>query len=498
MQAQQNATAPAMAGRPEPVQVVASPSIVEFGSELVSEVIERLPGSSPRFVACAPGRLDVMGGIAEYSGALVLSTTLADHVCVAAQRRDDGKLMITTPSSAGPENGGPTIIAVNRLVSSGAEVVSADSGREFVAGDSRRTELCVLGTVVEMVRANLLPGLGGGLSISVGSTMDGLTDVGHSAAVGAAVLAVVAASAGAHVEPMQGAVVCQRMENDWLAMPVGIADAVCCLLGEPNALLQLQCEIPSIASPTKLPDELVLSGVDCGVVLPNAPDKYKQVRTATFMGCALVELIMRHDGRNPGRRGSHLSRVSITDYVEHVRDRIPTKMKGSEFLSRFGETGDPLTRIDPDVVYKIRSRTEHHIYEHSRTCQFAQFLSRAIRNGDSRPLKEAGGLMYASHWSYGQRCGLGSVETDRLITLIRAQRSEAGIYGAKISGRGCGGVVVVLMQSTSRAHEALATVMQAYQEETGHRPQGLRGSRPGVLVSGVRQVSAINREQGGS
>ncbi len=97
MQAQQNATAPAMAGRPEPVQVVASRSIVELGSELVAEVIERLPGSSPRFVACAPGRLDVMGGIAEYSGALVLSTTLADHVCVSAQRRDDGKLMITTP-----------------------------------------------------------------------------------------------------------------------------------------------------------------------------------------------------------------------------------------------------------------------------------------------------------------------------------------------------------------------------------------------------------------
>ena len=40
-----------------------------------------------------------MGGFAEYAGALVLTRTLGDHVCVAVQRRADDKISVT----AGPE-----------------------------------------------------------------------------------------------------------------------------------------------------------------------------------------------------------------------------------------------------------------------------------------------------------------------------------------------------------------------------------------------------------
>jgi L-arabinokinase len=39
------------------------------------------------FVARAPGRLDVMGGIADYSGSLVLQLPLAEACHVAVQRR---------------------------------------------------------------------------------------------------------------------------------------------------------------------------------------------------------------------------------------------------------------------------------------------------------------------------------------------------------------------------------------------------------------------------
>ena len=40
----------------------------------------------PVFVARAPGRLDVMGGIADYSGSLVLQLPLAEACHVAVQR----------------------------------------------------------------------------------------------------------------------------------------------------------------------------------------------------------------------------------------------------------------------------------------------------------------------------------------------------------------------------------------------------------------------------
>ena len=177
----------------------------------------------------------------------------------------------------------------------------------------------------------------------------------------------------------------------------------------------------------------------------------------------------------------------MNDYVERFRDRIPTKLRGEEFLERFGETGDWLTRVDPTYVYKIRSRTEHHIYEHARSGQFVECLSRAIRNDNHRVLSDVSKLMYASHWSYGQRCGLGSVKTDLLVSLLRKQR-DVDIYGAKVSGRGCGGIVTLFMRATDSADAALGAALEAYAAKTGESARLIRGSSPGALVAGVREM----------
>ena len=112
----------------------------------------------------------------------------------------------------------------------------------------------------------------------------------------------------------------------------------------------------------------------------------------------------------------------------------------------------------------------------------------AIRNKSERVLAKAGGLMYASHWSYGQRCGLGSVETDLLVNLIRKHASDAGVYGAKVSARGCGGVVTVLMQSTDRASAAVEEVVNRYQAKSGRKATLIRGSSQGAFASGVREL----------
>ena len=55
--------------------------------------------------ARAPGRLDVMGGVADYSGSIVLEMPLAEAACVAWQWREDRLLRIRTvgAESAGLE-----------------------------------------------------------------------------------------------------------------------------------------------------------------------------------------------------------------------------------------------------------------------------------------------------------------------------------------------------------------------------------------------------------
>ena len=62
------------------------------------------PNTSPRFTAAAPGRLDVMGGIADYSGSLVLQMPIRERTTVTLALRNDGLLRIQTlsPGEAHP------------------------------------------------------------------------------------------------------------------------------------------------------------------------------------------------------------------------------------------------------------------------------------------------------------------------------------------------------------------------------------------------------------
>lgn len=457
-------------------------------SPMMDDVLTLLPPQPTRFAVCAPVRLDVMGGLADYSGSLTVSKTADDHVCVAVQRCPEAILSIALTGSLALDGNLPTVIATCDLRGSNGEWIRAGQWHGEVETPGTVVVRTVVGAVVEMLRATHGSQLDGGFSIAVGSTRDGTPGIGGDAALVSATLLATAAAADVTLQPTKNVELCQRVLNEWLSLPVGISDGACVLLGEPNALMQCRSEPLAIPAQLPLPDNLTVAGIDTGSIHDEAKLKYTRVRTASFMGRALIDRIVKHDGADLLQWNGLLACVSVSDYVDRFRDRIPTKLKGSEFLDRFGETGDPLTRVEPPFVYKIRSRTEHHIYEHARACEFVECLSRAIRNNDEQALHGAGELMYASHWSYGQRCGLGSIATDALVRLIRENAAHAGVYGAKISSRGCGGVVVVLMRSGEKEMEALSAVLKRYQAETGNKPVLLQDSLPGALISGVQRL----------
>jgi L-arabinokinase len=93
--------------------------------------------------------------------------------------------------------------------------------------------------------------------------------------------------------------------------------------------------------------------------------------------------------------------------------------------------------------------------------------------------------MYESHESYSA-CGLGSSGTDRLVELIRASERESGLYGAKITGGGSGGVVAVLGREGSRL--AVEDVAARYSRETGRVASVLGGSSSGAASFGAIKV----------
>jgi len=90
--------------------------------------------------------------------------------------------------------------------------------------------------------------------------------------------------------------------------------------------------------------------------------------------------------------------------------------------------------------------------------------------------------MYQSHASYSA-CGLGSSGTDALVGLVREAGPAAGLYGAKITGGGSGGVVAVLARAGSRS--AVEGIVRDYERLTGRATMVLGGSSDGAARFGV-------------
>ncbi len=100
---------------------------------------------------------------------------------------------------------------------------------------------------------------------------------------------------------------------------------------------------------------------------------------------------------------------------------------------------------------------------------------------------DAGQLMYESHQSYGELAGLGCKETDLLVEMIKTQGPDRGLYGAKASGWGSGGTVVVLAARGSE--DTVQNVVSQYRDQSGYEPYLFAGSSCGALEMGVVRVA---------
>jgi len=462
---------------------------VEVLSPLAGEATRRLHGEGPRYVAAAPVRLDIMGGVSEYCGALVLGMTAEDHVCAAAQKRNDGKISLSLPHVPGESNGRLDweIAAVElHHQASHSTGESGDGAKQGKSGVIRR---CVLGALVEGLRANVLPAFQGGMALAAASTLGDLTTAGGEAALTVATLVSAAAALNRTPTPEDGVSVCRKVRKAWLGRLTGAADPIVSSSGERFSLIGIRSDAGAVDEIVPLPDGLQIAGVDLGSVCAETEIRFGRVRTAAFMGRLLIDRIIQHDELRNIDWDGHLSGIRVSDFVSHFRDRLPTKIMGADFLEKFGETGDPLTTIDPSETYKIRSRTEHHIYEHARSLRLSNLISQWNRDvASDDALVEAGELLAASHWSYGQRCGLGCAEADRLVTLIRRHGRTRGIFGAKITSCGCGGTVAVLMRSTDEAADALNEAVNEYSAGAARSARIFSGSRSGALVEGARSL----------
>src|SRR5262245_64957138 len=90
----------------------------------------------PVTLARAPGRLDVMGGIADYSGALVLEMPIAAATWVAAQPSDEPSVVIQSDDIGALGGEGTVTIPLAELVPD--EPLTYARAHALLTADSRR------------------------------------------------------------------------------------------------------------------------------------------------------------------------------------------------------------------------------------------------------------------------------------------------------------------------------------------------------------------------
>jgi L-arabinokinase len=450
-------------------------------------------GGRPVRVSRAPGRLDVMGGIADYTGSMVCEMTLGHAAAVALAPREDGNVQVFSFNLL-DEHKPFTLRMPLAAVADG----SAETLRREFDQPGRKWAAYLVGCLFVLHRRNLIDirgGATGGISLALYSTVPIGAGVSSSAAVEVATMTNLVGhfALRATVDPLDVAAMCQEAENHVAGAPCGVMDQATSCLGEAGKLLRMVCQPHDLLPALSLPEGIRVVGINSNVRHIVGGGAYGRTRCAAFMGHRIILETMREIGAAAGRplerdpMNGYLANIDPEDYKLLFRPHLPEAMRGSDFLNRYGATVDPVTRVEPEAEYAVQQATDHHVLEARRVRRFCEFLDQAASQTGPRrkaALDRAGHLMYASHLSYTNDAMLGAPECDLLVRLVR-EREPDGLYGARITGGGSGGTVAVLCDEGDRAADALADVMEEYERQSGEKPQLLSGSSPGAWHVGT-------------
>jgi galactokinase len=442
--------------------------------------------AAPVTVARAPGRLDLMGGIADYSGSLVLELPLAAATLVAAQPTRDGRLTVRSLASLGAVVDAEAMLSVETLAPHRVPLDYPATRALLAAEPRRRWAAYVVGAFLVLARERGLSM--DGMRLLVDSSVPLGKGVSSSAALEVAAMNAICGAHGVLLEGRDLALLCQMVENLVVGAPCGVMDQMTAACGERDRLLALLCQPAELQAQVVLPPELEVWGIDSGIRHEVGGADYGAVRVGAFMGYRIIAeaaglaVTPKPEGRvhvDDIRWCGYLANVTPAEWEAAFREAVPETMNGAPFLRRYGGITDSVTRVDAARSYPVRQPTAHPIYEHHRVHRFRDVLEGGAAAENERVL--LGDLMYQSHASYGA-CGLGTSGTDRLVALAR----EAGAYGAKITGGGSGGVVAVLTRAGSQA--VVQRIAREYERLTGQTATVLGGSSDGADRFGVLRL----------
>lgn len=357
---------------------------------------------APIQVVRAPGRLDIMGGLAGAHAGHAVTLPTAEAACAAIQAREDDMVRLWSPC----RDGSRTQMLSVRLGDLGlpSEPLDYEQARAFLLADPRdRWAGYLLGSLMVLAREHALRPAHG-VELLLHSDVPNRCGVGSSTAITVAALRAFAVQFGLDLSPAEFGRLAEVVEREVLTADGRVADAMTSVLAESGELLVLRGATADLAERVAVPSDLEFVGIETGT----------------------------------------------------------TSDAGAIAAASNGE---------PERINRFRE------------------LLAAAPSAECR--RELGDLMLRSHDDYRAR-GLGNDACDVVIDAVKQRRDAGGgVYGAKLTGRGGGGTVVLLGEHGKVWYEALR-VKKALLQATGHSGHIFRWSSPGAWSFGSIELVPKN------
>jgi galactokinase len=231
---------------------------------------------------------------------------------------------------------------------------------------------------------------------------------------------------GLPIDDVRLARLAQAAETDFVGAAVGIMDQIASSLGRPGQALFLDTRSLAIER-IGLPDTIDLFVIDSGVVHHHAGGEYGTRRRESFEAAKALG-------------------------VDRLRDL------GLDALERINALPPILAR-----------RARHVVTENQRVLDTVH----ALRSGDAPAL---GALFNASHASMRDDYETSTIDVDALVAI---GQQDPAIYGARLTGGGFGGCVVMLARATM-GRLAATRILEEYRARTARHGSVLMVTSGGI------------------
>ncbi|HVS53854.1 MAG TPA: hypothetical protein VHD62_15975 [Opitutaceae bacterium] len=433
------------------------------------------------WVARVPARLDVMGGIADYSGANVCEAVLGRGVLVALQARTDRTLRIRTIQLGRRSLPVETRIPMEYFTS-GDGLGDYAGVRDFCQANPLAGWAAYAGGSIFTLLKEEGVKLHFGFSMLLLSAVPMNVGIGSSATVEIGTLACLDAYLGLKLDAARLARLGQMAENHVVGAPCGIMDQMTITSGRKGRLTHLLCRPGSVVGEVDIPPGTGFVGINSMVRHSVAGNPYGDTRIGAFMGKRMINAQRARTGRGAI---DYLTQLAVDEFRADYLPHLPETIVGSEFLARYRTHDDSVTTIQPDATYRVAGPTRHPVEENERVLRFMDAL-RAANAGDTSALATAGECMFAAHASYRDNCQLSAPEVDFLVESVRKRGAGSGLFGAKITGGGTGGTVAVFGR-TEALQEHIPQIAREYSRRVGAMPDIFDGTSPGAIEFGARR-----------